>query len=87
MQLHIQPVTSHLRIFDDGLSYDAKDQFLFVCTISYLGDGEIWISGAKGILTRKMHTMMRNRFREDGIKVVRYEKSKPQVYIPRRYNI
>ena len=84
LTLHITPVMSHLRVYTEGKSYEAKDDFIFICTVAYIGEGEVWLSGAKGIFTREIYRLIKKHFLQLGIKLARYEKSKPRAFLARR---
>ena len=77
MEIHEKVEYSHLRVFDDGCSYSSKDEYLCIMSVHHLGDDEKFISGLKGIMSRKIYRMVKTYLESNGAKLIRYEKVKP----------
>jgi hypothetical protein len=77
MEIHEKPEISHLRVFADGCSYEQKDRYLCIMSVHHLGDSEIFISGLKGIMNRRIYKLLNNYFTSKGVLILRYEKMKP----------
>lgn len=87
MKIHQKVEVSHLRVYEEGCSYEDKDEYLLILTVHYLGDNEVWISGAKGTYNRHIDRQIKKFLSEQGIKVLRYDKSKRLKLLSREYSL
>ncbi len=85
MEISQKPEVSHIRVYEDGLSYENKDPFIFITTVHHLGDDEVFLSGAKGEFNRGVLRLIAKHLSDQGIKVIRYEKVKKSKVFSRKF--
>lgn len=78
MIIHEKTEVSHVRVYEDGNSYTNKDPFRLIITIHYLGEDEVFLSGAKGTLDKNTCLLIRDYLKGKGIKTIRFERSHKQ---------
>lgn len=87
MNVHEKTEISHIRIFDKERSYSNKDNYRLILTCHYLGDDEVFLSGAKGNLDRKVCIKIKDYLKEKGIKTVRFERSVKSILVNKEFEI
>ena len=85
MEISIKPEISHVRIYEEGLTYENKDPFLFIVTVHHLGDDEVYLSGAQGKVNRTIIKELRKYLGDRGIKTIRFEKVKNNRVVSKRF--
>lgn len=86
VELHRKVELEHIRVFTEGRSYLNKDEYDAIVTVHHLGDDEVWLSGLKGTFSRSVHKAISKTLKDEGIKVIRYEKAKPKGLVSRVFN-
>lgn len=74
MKIHIKPELSHCRAFDDGSSYENRDEFVCILTIHHIADDEVYLSGLKGNFNRHVWKAIEAELKRLSIKYYCYER-------------
>lgn len=78
MEVEITPILSHIRVYTDGDSYQNRDEYTAIVTAQFIGNGVVYLSGAKGKLTRKLIFAVRDKLKLMGIHTAYMERDGEQ---------
>ena len=72
--VQLTPVVAHLRVYDDGGSYEQRSAYTCIMTVLYLTDETVLIMGAHGRLSKLIVEKIEDVLRAVGVKKMTYER-------------
>jgi len=73
-EIDLAPVTSLLRVYEQGKTYDSRDTYATVITVQWLSKEKVYLSGMHGIATRAIHQKVMTKLWLAGATHVSYER-------------
>ncbi len=71
--IKITPVVSHLRVYEEGDSYEARSPYTCIMTVVYHSDDTVHLIGAHGELGRATIREIKAVLKAAGVKRMTYE--------------
>jgi len=73
--VEITSVISHIRIFNEGESYEERDPYIGILTLQYLTDEVVYICGAHGVeMNREIYNLCVKALKKQGVTSMVYER-------------
>lgn len=72
--MHVSPVVEHIRWYSKG-TFENRDPYDFIVTITWLNDKEIYAQGALGNLSKDRVSDMIKYYKDKGVKKIRFERN------------
>ena len=72
--IEITPVVAHIRVYENGGSYEQRTPYTCIITVLYLTDDTVYLMGAHGNLNKFIVSEIHAALRATGIKHLKYER-------------